>query len=177
VRTVLVFFAAFVLGLLIQATVVHAIVPAAIAPDFIAMLVLFLALRYRHSWGVTGAFLLGAGSDFASARFLGPGAAGSVIGFLICAGIANHVYAERALLLALLGFLCSLAKNAAALLLVALYVRNEILTVNSGMTLLGEALITAVLTPLVVRLMERGNLPIEMPAPFRVPRPAKRTFS
>ena len=69
----------------IQGTLIKPLSPSAIAPDFILMFVVFLALYHPTAVGMVGAFLLGCAGDFASGEFVGPNAAGCVVAFCLSA--------------------------------------------------------------------------------------------
>ncbi len=82
-RIIITFVLAALIGLTIQASVVHTSAPAAVAPDFILILTVAIALFYHSPGGALGAFLLGMLADFASAQYVGPNAAGCVVSFVL----------------------------------------------------------------------------------------------
>ena len=156
-RNVAIFFCAFILGLVIQATVFHTMFPASIAPDFLLILVFSLALNDRSALGAVGAFFLGLGGDFASARFVGPTAAGMVVAYCVIVACANHVYAERGPAVVIITFLASLVKSAVYALMLAVYTSVDVLTQHVLLLVFGEALVTALLAPLVLKLFHTGK--------------------
>lgn len=155
-RVSLLFLLVCIMGLFIEAAVVHASFPHAIAPDFTLVLVVILALYYQTVTGVLGAFFLGLLSDFASGQFVGPNAAGSVIVFCLVGMIASRVYAERSIAVLLITFICSLMKSATFIMMQILYVDNafaQIFRLEIGKLVLWEALLSALVAPIVLRLL------------------------
>ena len=126
-RLVLTYLTAALIGLLIQSTFIHSSFPAAAAPDFILILVIAVSRQFHTPGGALGAFCLGLLADFASAEYLGPNAAGSVVTFYCVGLIANRVYADRAPAVFIMAFLCSLAKSCVAILMFYLYVKDFVL--------------------------------------------------
>jgi rod shape-determining protein MreD len=152
VRTVLVVVVMFLLGIAAQGAVVHTVAPMAVVPDCIAILVVLLAVKKRSAAGAVGAFLLGLGGDLASARYLGPNAAGSVLAYCFAVAIANRVYTERGVSLALLTVVCSVVKTAAALLMVFLHTKLDIFSADVLNGVVLEAVLSGALAPMVVRI-------------------------
>ncbi len=153
IRTIVLFVVAAMLGIFIQATIVHASFPAAAAPDVILILTVILGLRYRSVSGLFGAFLLGILADFASGQYVGPNAAGGIVAFLAVGSIASRVYAERALAVVMITFLCSLIKSLVLVSLFALYIKPDVLNLNLLNMILLEALFSGIVAPLVMKLI------------------------
>lgn len=156
-RLVVVFGLACLLGLVIQAVLIHGLFPSAIAPDFITVLIVYIALHHRTPLGAVGAFSLGVLEDFASGQFVGPCAAGAVVAFIVSALIADKVYAERLPALVALTALASTAKAFTFLGVIALYVRVNLLSAPVVWVVLAEALLSAVVAPIVVKLLQPGR--------------------
>jgi rod shape-determining protein MreD len=155
-KRVLVFFLAFVLGLLIQAFV-HSFESAWIAPDFILILVVYLGLYHKSAWGVVGAFVLGLGADFAEARFIGPNAAGCVLAFCLTVELSNRFYAEKGLATALAALPASAAKLFGYSLILAVYTNVTVLNRSIAVGMVKEVILTAALTPFVIRALLWGG--------------------
>ena len=140
------------LGLYIQGTLIKAVAPAAIVPDFIVVLLIFLALNYPTLSGLVGAFVLGLAADFASAVFLGPNAAGAILCFGLTVFISKKIYAENFVALGMLTVLGSLVKTGTVVLLLALYAHvNALAGVVSYMFI--EALLTGIVAPPTIKLL------------------------
>ena len=156
-RIIITFVLAALIGLTIQASVVHTSAPAAVAPDFILILTVAIALFYHSPGGALGAFLLGMLADFASAQYVGPNAAGCVVSFVLVGLIANRVYADKVFAVFIIAYVCSLAKNMTALAMYAFYVPEFTFPQGIFRTMLLEALLSAVLAPIVLRML-RGRV-------------------
>lgn len=157
IRTFLLFLIAFLTGIFIQGTFLHSLVPDAVAPDILLMLVVFLGLRSRTSWGALGAFLVGLGADFATAKFLGPFAAGSVVAFLVTVFISNHLFSEKAFTVGMVASLACLSKDLVAGLLLYIYTDINLFTLASLKLLFFESLLTAIFCPIVIDILSIGQ--------------------
>jgi rod shape-determining protein MreD len=153
-RTAGTFIVACILGLIFQAVLVHGLVPSAIAPDFITVLVVYIGFHHRSPAGAVGAFALGVLEDSASGQFLGPNAAGAVIAFLVTVAVVEKVYAERTPALIGLVVFASLAKCFTVLGILAVYVRVNLFGPSAVWTMLAEALLSAAVAPLVVKVLQ-----------------------
>ncbi len=157
IRTILLFSIAFFIGIFFQATLIHSIFPDVVAPDVLVMLVVFLGLRSRTPWGAFGAFLIGLGGDFASAKFLGPFAAGSVAAFLGTVFLASHLFSEKGFTVGMTGAFASIVKNIVAALLLLLFTGENFFVLSSLRMLLLEALVTAIFCPFVIHALSWGQ--------------------
>ncbi len=152
-RSVLLFFVAFLGGIFIQATLLHSVLPDMVAPDILMILAVFLGLRARNAWGALGAFTIGLGADFATGKFLGPFAAGSVVAFATTVFFANHFFSEKWFTVSITSFLASLTKNLTQATILCLFTDINLFSFQSLPIVLVEAMLTAVVAPLIVRLI------------------------
>lgn len=154
IRTAVIFLALLLFGLFIQATFIHGLFPSAPAPDFLLILVVMLGLNYKSPGGALGAFILGILADFASARFVGPNAAGAVLAFYFVVVISGHTFVDRGAIGGLVAFVACCVKSISFLLMRWIYVG-----VSPAMTdvtaLLIEAVLTGVLAPFVLHLLSQ----------------------
>lgn len=157
IRVTLVLLVTAFLGLLTNATLVHSTSPFAVAPDFILVLAVILGFYQQNVTGVIGAFMLGLLADFGSAQWLGPNAAGCIVAFRLVGLIANRVYAEKALAVFIIVFICSVAKSAAYLALVFLYSPAAVEGDDVLRLLMYEALVSGLVGPVVIWAV-RGQL-------------------
>lgn len=153
IKQIIVFLLFFLVGLFFQATFIHSLAPAAIAPDIVLILIVSLALSYRSVPALVGSFLLGLGADFASGQFLGPSAAGAVVSFMLVVVIANKVYAQKVAAQSILTFLCSIAKSLTYITLIALYTNVSLFSKSTINLILLEALISALVAPIVISVL------------------------
>lgn len=156
IRKVLVFVLVAVFGLLLQSKAVHALSPTAVAPDIIVVLVVYLGLTTHTFFGAIGAFLLGILSDFASGQYIGPNAAGALLGFLLTMVLARKVYADQFIAVIILTFICCLLKSICLAAMLATYVGFQPVTSMAFRVLLLEAFFSAVVAPFAVSLLRWG---------------------
>ncbi len=157
-RICFLFFALTVVGLWVQASIVHTSYPSAVAPDIVLVLVVTLAMRHASVYALAGGFVLGLAADFASAQFIGPNAAGSVVAFCVAVLIASKVYADKAVAVCIVAFVCSLAKSAVVLSMLAIHASHlvetsELIRIEVLKVVLLEAVLNALLAPIVARLI------------------------
>lgn len=152
-RTIIVFAIAVVFGLFVQGTFVRSFAPGAYAPDIILILVVMVALSAPTTWGVVGAFVLGLLADFSTALFLGPNAAGAIVAFCFVVFWSRKVFADRWFAVSALTFVASNLKSIVCLIMFALYAGVDFLNFNSLQILFVEALGSAFLAPIVMKLL------------------------
>lgn len=156
-KSVIVFFLAFLIGLFVQATLVHSFESAWVAPDFILILVVYLGLHHKSPAGAVGAFVLGLGADFAEARFVGPNAAGAVLAFCLTVEISNRIYAEKGPATVLVTVVASATKLVAYALMLMLYTKTNVFSGPFAWTVVKEIVLTALFAPLVMKLLGWGR--------------------
>jgi len=152
-KTVLLFFVAFMCGIFIQATLLHSVLPDIVSPDLLIILTVFLGLRARNAMGAFGAFIIGLGADFASAKFLGPFAAGSVVAFAATVFVANHFFSEKWFTVSITALLASAAKNLTQALVLLAFTEINLFQWQYLSTALLECFLTAVCAPVVVKVL------------------------
>lgn len=143
---------ALIAGLVIESNVFHGADPSVIAPDFLVILVVYVGLTQKSPWGAGEAFLLGLASDFATGKWIGPNAAGAVLAFCLTVEISNRIFAERGPAVIVVAFLASLVKLVISALMIMLYSDAQHLTAEILGGMLFEAVFTAAIAPLVLRL-------------------------
>ena len=162
----IVFFLAAIFAFFIQSSVIHNTIPSVVLPDIILILIVAISLKLRTVAGLILSFSLGILSDFASGQYIGPNAAASIVVFALVGGIVNRVYAERGLALIVIVFLCSLAKSLAMGSIYWVYLPISFYPYNIVRNILIEALFSALISPLVLKLLLLGN---PFPNSFRAP--------
>ena len=152
-RIILIFVVLSIVGLFLQSTVPPFGSHSFVTPDLVLITVIFIGLYVRSVWGVLGAFSLGLLSDFATAQYLGPGAAGAMICYWIVVFVSQRVFVEHFIGLIILGFLASLGKQITYLALLLGFVGLKLTWWQISKTVLIEAAFTAVLTPMIVLML------------------------
>lgn len=152
-KTILLFFIAFICGIFIQATLLHSVLPDLVAPDLLMILSVFLGLRARNASGAVGAFIIGLGADFATAKFLGPSAAGSVVAFATTVFVANHFFSEKWFTVSMMALLASFAKNLTQALVLFAFTDINHFQWQFLPTAILESVLTAACAPIVIKLL------------------------
>ena len=127
----------------------------AVVPDVVLVLVVIIALLHPTVPGLFACFGLGLLADFATARYLGPNSAGCVVAFALAVTVSTKIYADRLVGVAMIAFVCSIAK---ALTLLAMFAAffNKVQP-NILRTILLEGLLTAMLAPAIVWILGVGR--------------------
>ncbi len=149
-RTIFIFFMLSVAGVYIQSSFFPKVFPFSLSPDFILVLVVWIALFKEERSALLGAFFLGLLSDFASGLYLGPQAAGSVLACMLVQGVSRHVYADRFFSIAMVSGISSLVKQLAARILVLSFTGFQSIFDISLYVLFGQAALTAAVAPLII---------------------------
>jgi rod shape-determining protein MreD len=157
-RVFLVYSFVILLGLFFEGSVIANFIPNAVVPDVLVVMAVYVALRFRTLPGLIGVFLLGIIADFATAIYVGPNAAGTVAVFVLTGILANRVYAERIFAIVLISFVCSLCKSTVIVSLLYYYVNPDWNLIILGRTMVFEALATACIAPIVVKLLQLAHL-------------------
>lgn len=153
IREALVFLLAFLIGIFIQASVFHSLSPAFIAPDLILLLVVVLGLHSKNAFGALGAFLLGIGADFATARYVGPNAAAAVLAFSAVVALSNRLYAERGPAVIFVAALACFVKYCVYAGIFYVYTSWNMFSSQFLRIAIGEAILTGICAPIVFALM------------------------
>ena len=93
-RLVLVFLLLSILAVFIQGTMLSYFLPPFLVPDFLVIIVVFLAFFELSVLGVTTVFLCGVVYDIASGVLLGPCAASFIVVFGIFAALSQRLFVE-----------------------------------------------------------------------------------
>jgi rod shape-determining protein MreD len=152
-KTILVFFILSVSGIYLQSSLLPRILLLEIAPDFILILVVWVALSSEVRSALLGAFFLGLLSDFASGVYLGPQAFGSVAACVLVQGFSRHVYADRSLSIAMVAGIASVIKQLSAIIMVISFTGFQLFFDLSILLMAGQAVFTALCAPLVLKFI------------------------
>ena len=110
---------AAVAAMLLQTTVFRALPLVPIVPDVMLVLAVYLAIRHQTASGALGAFVLGYFVDTFSGTLLGLNAFTLTAVYLGVHGVARHLWLERGLPLMIVVFCAALARDVAAIALLA----------------------------------------------------------
>jgi len=156
-RSFLLIFFFLVGGLIIQGTLIHSLIPAAVAPDIILILSVFLALRFPSVWGMISVYAIGIAGDFASGQFVGPIACGCVVAFALTIYASKKVYLEHPVTLGLVILGVSICKSIVFLLMVSFYVEEAaVWTFYSARLIVVEAALSGLIGPFITEFLDRA---------------------
>lgn len=150
-RTIVVLFLGLV-AILIQGTVLKSFMPEVPAPDFLLIIVVFLAFYDASVLGAILAFLLGLQFDLFSEMLLGPRAGSLVIVYGVLAALSQRLFVESVFAAFVSVFLSSVMNSIVYIILIsdAKPAHTYFLYIS-----LIEALFTALLAPFMFRLLKR----------------------
>ena len=99
------------ISIALQSSVLKVMLPNSIIPNFILILVVFIAFYECSTLGAVIAFLLGFEIDIYSGQLLGPYAAASVAVFCVLSSLSQRIFVESpvAILLTVFSSLCFLS--------------------------------------------------------------------
>jgi rod shape-determining protein MreD len=157
----------FVIGLLmvlLQTTFLH-LFP--VVPDLILILCVYWGLHHPTVGAVLGSFVLGYSVDIVSSPILGLNAFAMSVVFLAVYLSARSIWLSSPLASAFVVLIAALVKGAALVLAWAIFLSTDRFWVGALRYIIMEALVAAVIAPLVFALLRRGQSYLEklrMPA-------------
>ncbi len=151
------FFAAGLLLVVLQSTLLHLLPLGPIVPDFVLVLCVYWGLYHPTVGGVLGSFVLGYAVDTVSSQILGLNAFTMSLVFLAVYLSSRSIWLHNPMISAVVVLLASLVKGAALVLLWAVVLSVEEFWVGAARYLLMEALVAAALAPIVFALLQRGQ--------------------
>jgi len=156
-RLFLLFFLAAIFVLLLQTTLLHLLPISPVVPDLTLVLCVYLGLYHPTVGAALGAFLLGYSIDIVSSRIIGLNAFAMSLVFLTVYLSSRAIWLQNPLVSSLVVLLASLVKGAALVLVSAIFVSIEGFWIGAGWYIIKEALLAALLAPVVFALLRRGE--------------------
>ncbi|MET0586720.1 MAG: rod shape-determining protein MreD [Candidatus Binatia bacterium] len=160
------FFLAAIFVLLLQTTLLHLLPISPVVPDLTLVLCVYLGLYHPTVGAALGAFLLGYSIDIVSSRIIGLNAFAMSLVFLTVYLSSRAIWLQNPLVSSLVVLLASLVKGAALVLVSAIFVSIEGFWIGAGWYIIREALLAALLAPIVFALLRRGENYVDR---FRAP--------
>ena len=151
----------FVIGLLmvlLQTTFLHFF---PLVPDLILVLCVYWGLHHPTVGAVLASFVLGYSVDVVSSPILGINAFAMSLVFLTVDLSSRSIWLHNHLVSAVVVLLASLVKGVALVLVSAIFLRTEGFWLGALRYILLEALVAALLAPLVFTLLRRGQTYLE----------------
>jgi rod shape-determining protein MreD len=154
----LLLFAVGLLMVLLQTTFLHF---APLVPDLILVLCVYWGLHHPSVGAVLGSFVLGYSVDVVSSPILGINAFAMSLVFLAVYLTSRSIWLHNHLVSAIVVLLASLVKGAALVLVWAIFLSTEGFWMGAVRYILVEALVAALLAPLVFTALRRGQSYLE----------------
>jgi len=165
-RLFLLFFLVAIFVLLLQTTLLHLLPISPVVPDLTLVLCVYLGLYHPTVGAALGAFLLGYSIDIVSSRIIGLNAFAMSLVFLTVYLSSRAIWLQNPLVTSLVVLFAALVKGAALVLVSALFVSIEGFWIGAGWYIIREALLAALLAPVVFALLRRGESYVDR---FRAP--------
>ena len=156
-RLFLLFFLVGIFVLLLQTTLLHLIPGGPIVPDLTLVLCVYLGLYHPTVGAALGSFLLGYSIDIVSSRVIGVNAFAMSLVFLSVYFSSRAIWLQNPMVTSLVVLLAALVKGAALVLVSAIFVSVEGFWIGAAWYIIKEALLAAVLAPMVFALLRRGE--------------------
>ena len=160
-RLFLLFFLVGIFLLLLQTTLLHLLPIGPVVPDLILVLCVYLGLYHPSVGAALGSFLLGYSIDIVSSPILGLNAFAMSLVFLSVYFSSRAIWIQNPIVTSLVVLLAALVKGTAVVLISAVFLSVEGFWIGAARYIIMEALVAAVLAPLVFALLRRGQNYIE----------------
>ena len=154
----LLLFGVGLLMILLQTTFLHFF---PVVPDLILVLCVYWGLHHPTVGAVLGSFVLGYSVDVVSSPILGINAFAMSLVFLAVYLSSRSIWLHSPLVSAIVVLLASLVKGFALVLVWALFLSTEGFWMGAIRYILLEALVAALLAPVVFALLRRGQAYVE----------------
>jgi rod shape-determining protein MreD len=144
-----------IVAMLLQTTIVPALVPAALAPNLLLVLVVYLGVHQYDAWGALAAFVLGYFLDTFSGTVLGMHAFAFTAVYLGVHHVARVLWTEGGIPAALVAFAAAVANGFLVLLITSLTTSGDLAVWRHAVRYgLLEATTAAALTPVVFGVVD-----------------------
>jgi len=164
-RLFLLFFFVGVLLILLQSTFLHLLPMGPIVPDLVLVLCVYLGLHHPTVGAAVGSFVLGYSIDVVSSRMLGINAFAMSLVFLSVYFSSRSIWLHHPMVSALVVLIAALVKGAALVMVWVLFLSVEGFWLGAARYIIREALVAALLAPLIFAFLRRGENYLEK---FRV---------
>jgi rod shape-determining protein MreD len=155
-RLFLLYFVVGIFLILLQSTFLH-ILPSPVVPDLVLVLCVYLGLHHPTVGAALGSFVLGYSVDVVSSRLLGLNAFAMTLVFLAVYFSSRSIWLHHPVVSSLIVLFAALVKGVAVALLWTVFLKAEGFWFGAARTIILEALVAAVLAPVVFALLRRGE--------------------
>lgn len=164
-RLFLLYFSVGVFLIVLQGTFLRLLPFGHVVPDLVLVLCVYLGLHHPTMGAALGSFLLGYSVDVVSSRLLGLNAFAMSLVFLSVYLSSRSIWIQNPLVTSFVVLLAALVKGAALVLLWAVFLSVEGFWLGAARYIIMEALVAALLAPVLFALLRRGQNYVEK---FRV---------
>jgi rod shape-determining protein MreD len=147
--------------LVVQTTLQRLLPMGAVVPDLILVLCVYWGLHHPTVGAAIGSFLLGYCVDILSSKLLGINAFAMSLVFLAVYLGSRAIWLHHPIVSAIIVLFAALVKGAALILVWAVFLSLENFWVGAARYIVFEALIAAVLAPIMFPLLRRCELYME----------------
>lgn len=145
----------------LQSTFLHLLPIGPIVPDLVLVLCVYLGLHHPTVGAALGSFLLGYSVDVVSSRMLGFNAFAMSLVFLAVYFSSRSIWLHHPMVSSVVVFLAALVKGAALVVVWVLFFSIEGFLLGAARYIILEALLAALVAPLVFAFLRRGELYLE----------------
>lgn len=160
-RLFLLYFSVGIFLILLQGTFLRLLPLGPVVPDLVLVLCVYLGLHHPTVGAALGSFLLGYSIDVVSSHLLGLNAFAMSLVFLSVYFSSRSIWIQNPIVTSLVVLLAAVVKGAALVLLWAVFLSVEGFWMGAARYIIMEALVAAVLAPVVFALLRRGQRSIE----------------
>jgi rod shape-determining protein MreD len=155
-RLFLLYFVVGIFLILLQSTFFH-ILPSPVVPDLVLVLCVYLGLHHPTVGAALGSFVLGYSIDVVSSRLLGLNAFAMTLVFLAVYFSSRSIWLHHPVVSSLIVLFAALVKGVAVALLWTVFLKAEGFWFGAARTIILEAVVAAVVAPLLFALLRRGE--------------------
>jgi rod shape-determining protein MreD len=155
-RLFLLYFLVGIFLILLQSTFMH-LLPGPVVPDLVLVLCVYLGLHHPTVGAAIGSFVLGYSVDVVSSRLLGLNAFAMTLVFFSVYLSSRTIWLHHPVVTSLIVLFAAVIKGVALGLLWVVFLSTDGFWFGAAKHTIMEALIAAVLAPVVFALLQRGE--------------------
>jgi rod shape-determining protein MreD len=156
-RLFLLYFLVGIFLILLQSTFLHLLPFGPVVPDLVLVLCVYLGLHHPTVGAAIGSFVLGYAVDVVSSRLLGVNAFAMTLVFLAVYFSSRTIWLHHPVVSSLIVLFAAVVKGLALILVWVVLLSTEGFWLGAVRYIIMEALLAAVLAPLVFALLRRGE--------------------
>ena len=143
--------------ILLQSTFLRLLPFGSVVPDLVLVLCVYLGLHHPTTGAAVGSFVLGYAVDVVSSRMLGFNAFAMTLVFLAVYFSSRTIWLHHPVVSSLIVLFAALVKGMAMVLVWVIFLGTDGFWMGAARYIIGEALLAALLAPLLFSLFRRGE--------------------